>query len=108
MPKDDRAQIGEDNQPGILGRVRSAVGTVKQTAKSSAEMMTGADIRRFEEFVDATTTVVVGMHRDQRELDKRLAQLERQTAVRQSTTLIIGLGVVSVLALILSIVALIS
>lgn len=108
MPKNDAAQGSDDDRTGILGRVRNAVGTAKQTAKSSAEVMTGADIRRFEEFVDATATVVVGMHQDQRDLGKRLALLEERTAPRQPMALMIGLGVVSVLALILSVVALVS
>ena len=105
MPKNDSTQRSDDDKPGILGRV---LGTAKQAAKSSAEVISGKDIRRFEEFADATTTVVVGMHQDQRELGKRLALLEERTAPRQSRALIIALGVVSVLALILSIVALVS
>ena len=57
-------------------------------------MLSGADIRRFEEFTDATTTAVIGVHRDQAELRERLAAVEErleetrqgQAAVRESMT----------------------
>ena len=47
---------------GLMGRVKSVFDTA-----------TGQDIRKFEEFVEASTTVLVGLHRDQ------TAQAEKQT-----------------------------
>ena len=38
--------------------------------------MTGADIRRFDEFTDATTRAVVGMHQDLSELREQLARTQ--------------------------------
>lgn len=122
---------------GILGRAKDAVGSAKQTVRRSADVMSGADIRRFEEFTDAVTTAVTGVHRDQSELREslrvteqsvgdlrggqadlveRLSRLERTThsLVRheESGTAILSpwtlaFGVTSVAALVLSIVAIV-
>ena len=52
--------------------------------------MTGADIRRFEEFTETATTAVVGVHRDQAELRERLAKTEQSIAeARQAQTRLI-------------------
>ncbi len=46
---------------------------VFERVTKTVDVLTGEDIRRFNEFVDATTTVVVGLHRDQEELSARLS-----------------------------------
>lgn len=67
-------------EPGILDRAKGVIGSAKQRVRRSAEVMSGADIRRFEEFTDAVTTAVVGVHRDQAELRERLADTEQLIA----------------------------
>ena len=63
--------------PGILNRVKGVVGSAKRGVERSAEVMSGADIRRFEEFTDAATTAIVGVHQDQAELRERLDASEQ-------------------------------
>ena len=50
---------------GLMGRVKGVVDTA-----------TGQDIRKFEEFVEAATTVLVGLHRDQTAMAEKQLQLE--------------------------------
>ena len=54
-------------RPGVFDRVRGVVGAAQRQASRSAEVLSGSDIRRFDEFTDATTRAVVGVHRDQGE-----------------------------------------
>ena len=62
---------------GILGTAKSVVGSAKRTVRRSADVMSGEDIRRFEEFTDAVATTVTGIHRDQSELRERLRVTEQ-------------------------------
>ena len=50
---------------GFMGRVKGVVDTA-----------TGQDIRKFEEFVETSTTVLVGLHQDQTALAEKQSQLE--------------------------------
>ena len=50
---------------GLMGRVKGVFDTA-----------TGQDIRKFEEFVEAATTVLVGLHRDQTATAEKQLQLE--------------------------------
>ena len=52
----------------------------RRGVRRSGEVLSRADIRQFDEFTDAVTRVVVGLHRDQAELASRLAQLEQTIA----------------------------
>ena len=71
----------ERDSGGVLDRARGVAGAAKQQISRSAEVLSGADIRKFDDFTDATTRAVVGVHRDQaelRELQTKLAeQIER-------------------------------
>ena len=51
--------------------------SARQTLQRSGEVITGADIRQFDDFTDAVTRVLLGLHRDQDVMAKRLAQLEQ-------------------------------
>ena len=77
-PADDEgAEVqpgSESDRSGLFGR---AVGAIKEKASRSVAAMTGADIRRFDEFSDATTRAVVGIHQDVAELQKQVARTER-------------------------------
>ena len=64
-------------EPGILDRARGAIGSATRRARRSAEVMSGADIRGFEEFTDAATTAIIGVHQDQAELRERLTATEQ-------------------------------
>ena len=95
---------------GILGRVGGLVGSAKQKASRSVDVMTGADIRRFDEFTDATTRAVVGVHQDVSELKKQVERLteridQLEQSIRRRTSLIPWIGGAAVVALLLSIVA---
>ena len=115
---------GEGERHGIVDRAKGVVRSVRQQASRSVDVMTGADIRRFDEFTDATTRAVVGVHQDlselreqvartqgavddvQERLTARLDQLEQSDGRRATLTpWIVAVGVAAV-ALLLSITAL--
>ena len=100
----------EGGRRGILDRARGMIGSAKEKASRTVEVMTGADIRRFDEFTDATTRAVVGVHQDLSDLreqverlTERIDQLEQLN--RRRTSLIPWIGGAAVVALLLSIVA---
>ena len=72
-PHIDSPDVGDD-EGGLKSRVKGVFDTA-----------TGGDIRKYEEFVDASTTVLVGLHRDQAAVVDRLTKLENATeAIRRS------------------------
>ena len=118
---------------GIIDKAKGIVDSAKEGVRRSAEVLSGADIRRFEEFTDAVTTAVMGVHRDQTELrertadaerlideqrreqealSRRLSHLERLTQTRPQESKfsslspwVIAFGTISVMALLLSVIA---
>ncbi len=64
-------------ETGILDRAKDAIGSATHRVRRSAEVMSGADIRHFEDFTDAATTAIIGVHRDQAELRERLTATEQ-------------------------------
>lgn len=129
MKEDDGVEQTEreGEQRGIVDRAKGVIGSARQQVSRSADVMTGADIRRFGEFTDATTRAVVGIHQDlsdlrqqvaqtqgvadevqerQKHLSERIDQLEQSAGHHANLTLwIVAIGAVAV-ALLLSIVAL--
>ena len=89
---------------GTLGSARDAIG-------GSLDRVSGTEYRRrLEQFTDVVQTTVVGVHRDQQELDKRLQKLEHQTPAEPAAPpvqrrVLVAL-VISVVAAILALVAL--
>ena len=72
-PHIDSPVIAEDGG-GLVGKVKGMFDTA-----------TGGDIRRYEEFVDTATDVLVGLHRDQATAMGKLVALENSVeAVRRS------------------------
>ena len=67
-PHIDLPESGGESS-GLMGRVRGVFDTA-----------TGQDIRKYEEFVEASTTVLVGLHRDQSAMAERQAEIEDETA----------------------------
>ena len=47
-------------------------------AQRTGEVLTGADLRKFDDFTEAVTRVCVGLHREKAELRGQLARLEDQ------------------------------
>ena len=101
---------GEGESQDPVGRVKDAIASARQKASRSIDVMTGADIHRFDEFTDATTKVVVGLHQDLSELREQVA---RQQGVldgdrRTNLTRAFVVGGTAAVALLLSIVALVA
>ena len=104
----------EDEEPG---RLRGALSSARQGFTRSFDRLSGAEYQRqFEEFTNVVTTAILGVHRDQSELAENLTQVEHSSHVHaepQDTDTkaliqwVIAFGVISMLALILSVVALV-
>ena len=127
MQENDRGEEqteSEGGRRGMFDRAKNLIGSARQKVSRPVDVMTGADIRRFDEFTDATTRAVVGLHQDlselreqvvrtrravedtqqrQERLTERLDQLEQLN--RRRTSLIPWIGGAAVVALLLSIVA---
>ncbi|MCH7739789.1 MAG: hypothetical protein IIC93_06545 [Chloroflexi bacterium] len=105
MAEEDRDKTQRSRRlRGTFNSARGAVG-------SSLDKVSGAAYRRqFERFTNIVETTVVGIHRDQLELDKRLEKLERATPATPSTLpthkLAVAAFVFSLTAVILAIAAL--
>lgn len=119
---DEEEATEEKDSPGVLDRVGAAAGAARESVRRSAEVMTGSDIRRFEEFTEAATTAVIGVHQDQADLREQLARmeqslhaLEQEHAILRDDTKrvkqrpspwVVASGALSIVALALSIIAL--
>ena len=100
---------GEGESQDTVGRVKDAIASAQRKASRSIDVMTGADIRHFDEFTDATTRVVVGLHQDLSELREQVSRQQRalDDGRRTSLTPLIIVGGIAAVALLLSIVALV-
>ena len=120
----------EESSEGIGGRLRGAARGARERITGTADVITGVQSRRqWEEFTDAVTRAVIGVHRDQDELRKSQEELETQHgALRQEFDVmhsegnahsgqfldrrrlwfaVLGVGAVAVAALVLSMIALV-
>ena len=78
-------EIEDESPSGLSGRLRRAASSAGKRVVGSAQAIAGADIRQFQDFADAATTVVVGVHRAQAEMNDRLASAEQSvTDMRRS------------------------
>ena len=68
---------GKGGRPGVFDKAKGVVGAAQRQVSRSAEVLSGSDIRRFDDFTDAATRAVVGVHRDQAELREHLADMDR-------------------------------
>ncbi len=121
---DKEEENGDKDKPGILDRVGGMADAARQRVQRSAEVMTGGDIRKFEDFTEAATTAVIGVHQDQAELREQLAAKEQsihalrqeQAALRDDlarvkhgpSPWVVASGAVSIIALAVSILALLT
>ena len=80
MREDDASEgqsQGEGEGRGVFDRAKGVIGSARRQVSRSADIMTGADIRRFDEFTDATTRAVVGVHQDLTELREEVDRKHR-------------------------------
>ncbi len=79
MAEEDRDETAENRGlRGTFGSAREALG-------SSLDKISGTAYRRqFERFTNIVETTVVGVHRDQIELNRRLEKIERSTPAKPS------------------------
>lgn len=94
------------------GSLRKTFDSARQVIGKSVDKATGTEFRRqFEEFTDAVTTTVLGIHRDQSELRARLSKLEdskpAETSQPETPTLVMWAFTLSLLAVVLSSAALV-
>ena len=102
------SQETETGRTGIWGSVRQGVRVARERAVGTADTITGVQFRRqFEDFTDAVTTTVVGVHRDQEELQERTDKLEQNQKFILPPALVIAFGIMSGLALIIGVISLV-
>ena len=75
----DQAMTTGAERAGVSDQLNAA----RDTAKRSAEVMSGSDIRQLDEFTDAATRVLVGLHRETAEQAARIEALERTVSQLQ-------------------------
>ena len=64
---DNAAEVASEQAPGLVEGVQR-----------TGDVLTGADLRKFDEFTESVTRVCVGLHRDNVELRSQLERLEQQ------------------------------
>ena len=64
---DNAAEVAAEQAPGLV-----------EGFQRTGDVLTGADLRKFDEFTEAVTRVCVGLHRDNVELRSQLERLEQQ------------------------------
>ena len=78
----------EDTNRGIGSRIRGAARGARERVTGAADTVTGVQFRRqFEEFTNAVTRTVIGVHQDQNDLKVAQADLgTKQTALEAQQT----------------------
>ena len=102
--EEDRQQVREEDSTDSR-RLRDTLVSARQTFGRSFDRLTGTEFRRqFEEFSNVVTTTVLGIHRDQSELNNRLTRIEQtQPSHPSANKLIIASFVFSLFAVFLGI-----
>ncbi len=77
----DQAMTSGAERAGVSDQLNTA----RDTAKRSAEIMSGSDIRQHNEFTDAVTRVLMGLHRDTVEQAARIEALEQTVGQLQQS-----------------------
>ena len=76
------AEDADQGNRGIGSRIRGAARGARDRVTGAADTITGVQFRRqFEEFTNAVTRTVVGVHRDQSELRDGLVNLVLQLQI---------------------------
>ena len=118
----------EESSEGIGGRLSRAARGARERITGTADVITGVQSRQqWEEFTDAVTRTVIGVHRDQEELRKAQGELEtkHETLREEFDTMhsesnahsgqlldrrrlwfaVLGVGAIAVVTLVLSMIA---
>ena len=67
------------NENETKGGFRERIGSAREGVRSSVDRVTGAEFRReFEQFTDAVTTAMVGLHGDVTEMRGKMELIEGQ------------------------------
>lgn len=83
----DDLQDNDERKPGVLGRVRGAFGSAGEGVTGAVDTVTGAGFRKdFEDFTEAVSTTVIGVHQDQVALRESISRLE-QSSLQEHTVL---------------------
>ena len=80
MREDDASEEqsqNEDDRRSVFDRAKGVIGSARRQVSRSVDVVTGEDIRRFDEFTDATTRAVVGVHQDLSELREEFGRTHR-------------------------------
>lgn len=90
------------------GRLRDRIGSAREGVRSSVDRLSGAEFRReFEQFTEAVTTAIVGLHGDATEMRGKMELIERQRnsaeEARKPGRLTLVALVVSMLAVLLAV-----
>ena len=64
----------------VADATSDVAGTTKRRAMRASEVLSGADIRAFDEFIEAVTRVVVGLHLDIANSNERMTRVEQEAA----------------------------
>ena len=84
-PQEADLRDDDERGPGVLRRIRSAFGAAGEGVTGAVDTVTGAGFReQFEDFTDAVTTTVIGVHQDQVALREKVSNLEAETQQGQS------------------------
>ena len=75
----DKTVTAGATRAGVSGQLNTA----RETVKRSTEVMSGSDIRRLDEFTDAATRVLLGLHRESVEQAERITTLEQTVSQLQ-------------------------
>ena len=114
--KETEPNANESRTSQVVGRFRDTFGAAREGVMGTVDTVTGVAFReQFEDFTDAVTTAVVGVHQDQAEVRDRLTRLEQRpesptnpapSHPNAASRSAVAFGSVSVLALIVSFIAL--
>jgi hypothetical protein len=107
-PDEAGQQPCQEEENTESGRISDSFMAARQAFGRSFDRLTGAEFRRqFEEFSNVVATTVLGVHRDQSELNERIARIEQsQRPSPSANKLVIATFVFSLVAVILGITAL--
>lgn len=101
----------ETNETAESKGLRGTLDSAREALGSSLDRVSGTEYRRqFEQFANVVETAVVGVHRDQIELNLRLEKVEQAILAARTTPtnqkLVVGAFVLSFTAAVLAIAAL--
>ena len=75
----DEALTAGADRAGVSGQLNTA----RETVKRSTEVISGSDIRHLDEFTDAVTRVLMGLHRETAVQAERITTLEQTVSQLQ-------------------------